>query len=75
MAINYDTYAETHRIEFIHKLVKVENQITKRIPRQRPRNPIEEKLLLQLDITRRDRLIRNGDWIELAPHKWRVKVF
>jgi hypothetical protein len=75
LVVNYDEYVKAHRIEYINKLVKVENTITKRIPRQRLRDPVEEKLLLQLDIARRNRLMQSGDWVELAPRKWRVKNF
>ena len=75
LVVNYDEYVKAHRIEYINKLVKVENTITKRIPRQRLRDPVEEKLLLQLDIARRNRLMQSGDWVELAPRKWRMKIF
>jgi len=73
--INYDEYVKNNRIAFVLQLAKIRNSFTERIPRQRPRDPIEEKLLLQSTLIRRSRLIQNGDWIELAPRKWRVKVF
>ncbi|MDI6784093.1 MAG: hypothetical protein QME64_08380, partial [bacterium] len=60
---NYDEYVKNNRITTVLRLARIRNSFTKRIPRQKPRDPIEEKLLLQSTHIRRNRLIQTQDWI------------
>ena len=55
-------------------LADLENSFPARLPRQRPRAPLKEELLLDLDLARRDRLLACGELIRLGPRHWRWRI-
>jgi hypothetical protein len=52
----------------------LEDSFPARLPRQRLRAPPKEKLLIKLDLARRDRLLAGGELIRLGPSHWRWRI-
>jgi len=72
--VDYDTYRRERWTRYAHRLVELENSFPARLPRQRPRAPLKEKLLLDLDLARRDHLLACGELIQLGPRHWRWRI-
>jgi len=72
--VDYDTYRQERWTRHVHRLVDLENSFPARLPRQRPRAALKEKLLLDLDLARRDRLLACGELIRLGPRHWRWRI-
>lgn len=72
--VDYDTYRRERWTGYARRLVDLESSFPARLPRQRPRAPLKEKLLLELDLARRDRLLAGGELIRLGPRRWRWRI-
>lgn len=72
--VDYDTYRRERWTRYAQRLVDLENSFPVRLPRQRPRAPLKEKLLLELDLARRDQLLACGELIRLGPRHWRWRI-
>ena len=71
---NYDEYRRQNQGRYLRCLADLDEKYRGRTARQRPRDPEEERLLLQLDLARRDRLIASGELQQLGPRRWRWKL-
>jgi len=69
--INYDTYSQERASELFQSRVALRRKQAKRIPRQRFRDPEEDKLLGRLIRARFRRLIDCGELEQIGPRKWR----
>ena len=69
--VNYDEYRRQNQGRYLRCLAALEERYQGRTARQRPRDPEEERLLLRLDIARRDRLLASGELEQLGPRHWR----
>jgi hypothetical protein len=69
--VNYDEYRRRNQGRYLRGLATVDEKYPGRTARQRPRGPGEERLLLQLDRARGDRLIASGELQQLGPRRWR----
>ncbi len=73
-AVNYDAYVRANRGRRLRILATIEERYQGRVARGRPRDPEEERLLLQLDISRRDRLLASGELVQIGPRAWRWRL-
>lgn len=69
--IDYDIYRNTKQAEFLRRRLKLENLRSGRLPRQRPRDPVEEDVLTRLIRARFKRLIARGELKKMGPRNWR----
>jgi hypothetical protein len=72
--VNYDADRRGRWTRYAHRLADLESSFHARLPRQRPRAPFKEKLLLDLDLARRDHLLARGELIRLGPRHWRWRI-
>lgn len=72
--VDYDTYRRERWTKYSRCLADLENSFPARLPRQRPRASLKEKLLLGLDLARRDHLLACGELIRLGPRHWRWQI-
>jgi hypothetical protein len=72
--VNYDADCRERWTRYAHRLADLESSFPARLPRQRPRAPLKEKLLLELDLARRDRLLACRELIRLGPRHWRWRI-
>lgn len=70
-AVSFEEYARASRGRYLRIFAAMGERYQGRVPRQRPRDPEEERLLLRLDMVRRDRLIASGELVQLGPRHWR----
>lgn len=56
------------------KLFEFRAQNRRRLPRRRPRNPIERELLFQLDKARWDKWIKEGKIEFVNNRHWKIKI-
>ena len=71
MPTQLSKYIKENRVLLKKKQLPVYNSFQMRCPRQRPRDPIEERLLIESTIRRLKRYIESGKLVEIAPHVWR----
>ena len=69
--INYDTYCQERASELFQSRVTLRRKQTKRLPRQRLRDPEEDRLLGQMIQARYRRLIDCGELEQIGSRKWR----
>lgn len=74
MAVNFDQYLKENKILFKKKQLPVYNSFRGRCPRQKPRDPIEERMLTESIIRRWKRYIKSGELTEISPHVWRWRI-
>ena len=74
MPVDFDQYLKENKILFKKKQLSVYNSFQGRCPRQRPRDPIEERMLIESTIKRWKRYIESGELTEIAPRVWRWRV-
>ena len=74
MSVNFDKYLKDNRVKFKKKQLSVYNSFQGRCPRQKPRDPIEERLLIESTIRRWKRFINSGELTEIAPRIWRWRI-
>jgi len=72
--VDYDTDRRERWTRYAHRLVDLENSFPTRLPRQRSRASLKEKLLLELDLARRDHLLACGELTRLGPRHWRWRI-
>lgn len=70
----FDKYVKANRLKFFKTLRELEEEYKVRLVRERPRNPIEERLLMQLDKNRMEKMLKRGELKILGPRTWRLKV-
>ena len=70
----FDKYVKTKRLKFFKSLRELEEESTVRLVRERPRNPIEERLIMQLDKNRMEKMLKSGELKILGPRTWRLKI-
>jgi hypothetical protein len=73
-AVNYDDYRKSNQSRYARILTAVAAQEQQRLPRDRPWDPEEERLLIQLDRARRDRWLASGELVQLGPRHWRLRL-
>ena len=71
--INYEEWKKSRHVVF-DRLVEVENRFHGRAAGRRPRDPQKEKILMEMDRARRDRLIASGKLEIVAPRRWKWRV-
>ncbi len=64
-------YRKSRTSEVLAGRVEIMNKITGRVPRQRPRDPEEQKMLGRLIRGRYERLLERGELVFLGPRRWR----
>lgn len=69
-----DGYLKNNRAKFFKNLVELENEYDRRLVRERPRDPTEERLINRLDKNRMDQMLKSGDLKILGPRTWRLKI-
>ncbi len=72
--VNYDEYRRQNQARYVRTLTALAAREPERTPRERPWDPEEERLLIQLDRARRDRMIASGELVQLGPRHWRWQV-
>jgi hypothetical protein len=72
--INYDEYRRGNQGRYVRILTALAARDQERLPRERPWDAEEERLLIQLDRARRDRLIASGELVQVGPRhlRWRL---
>ncbi len=71
--IKYEEWKESRQAVF-DKLVDVENSFEGRAAGRRPRDPEKEKILMEMDRARRERLIESGKLEMTEPRRWKWRV-
>ena len=72
--IKFDEYYQKKQIDYRSKLSKLRKCFKTRSVRERPRDELEEKLLLALDQKRRERIIESGELIKIGKRHWALKI-
>ncbi len=69
----YEDYYQKNKERLWRSRLAVLAQIPsgERLTRQKPRDPDEEKLLIKMDLLRRERMIASGELEQLGPQHWR----
>ena len=73
--VKFDEYYQNKRIEYVSKLAKLRKCFNTRSVRERPRDALEEKLLLILDKKRWERIIESGELVKIGKRHWSLKIF
>ena len=68
--IDYDTYRVEAASVLLRKRVAILNSLSGRLPRQRPRDPVEEILLGRLIRANYRRLLESGELVRVGPRRW-----
>jgi hypothetical protein len=63
-----------NKVRYRIKLLSLENEFTGRVPRGRPRDPVEEKLLLRLDLARWQEKVKKEEIVKITSHCWQIKI-
>lgn len=71
---DFDKYIKDNRSRFFDNMARLEIETTSRLVRERPRDPLKERLLCRLDNDRRRKMINSGELQRLGPRKWRLKI-
>ncbi|MGB9612818.1 MAG: hypothetical protein ACPL4K_01395 [Candidatus Margulisiibacteriota bacterium] len=71
---DFDKYVKTNRLKFFRNLKEFEEESKVRLVRERPRDPVEERLLIQLDKNRMEQMLKSGELKILGPRTWRLKI-
>jgi hypothetical protein len=74
MAVDFDTYYKKNRCIYAKRLLPLFNTFQGRCPRMKPRDPIEEKLLIESCIKRWNRMLASGEIEEIAPRVFRWHI-
>ena len=69
--IDYDMYRREAASALLRKRVAILNSFSRRLPRQRPRDPAEEVLLGRLIRANYRRLLESGELVRVGPRRWR----
>lgn len=72
--VNFDKYYRNKRYEYAAKLCRLQNSFKGRSVRERPRDVLEEKLLLALDKKRWQKMISSGDLVKINSRHWKLKI-
>jgi hypothetical protein len=73
--VKFDKYYRNKRLEYVAKLCRLRNSFDKRSVRERPRDELEEKLLLTLDKKRWQKMMASGELVKLGNRHWALKIF
>ena len=73
--VKFETYYRNKRLEYVAKLCRIRNSFDTRSVRERPRDELEEKLLLSLDKKRWQKMMASGDLVKLGNRHWALKIF
>lgn len=71
--INYEDW-KAQRRSLLAKQIAIEETFIGRASGGRPRDPEKERLLMEMDRRRWDRLIASGKLEKIGPRKWRWRV-
>ena len=71
--VNYEEWKKSRRVVF-DRLLEVENRFQGRAAGRRPRDPEKERILVEMDRARRDRLIESGKLEIVEPRRWKWRV-
>lgn len=71
---DFDKYVKAKRLKFFKSLRELEGELKVRLARERPRDPVEERLLMQLDKNRMEQMLKSGELKILGPRTWRLKI-
>jgi hypothetical protein len=72
--VDYDEYRRLNQGRCVRILTALAARQSERLPRERPWDAEEERLLIQLDRARRDRWIASGELVQLGPRHWRWEL-
>lgn len=72
-SIDYEDWKKQRRGKFLIS-VGVENSLGGRRPGMRPRDPEKERILIRLEMARRQRLIDSGKLRILGPRLWQWRI-
>ena len=72
--VKFDEYYQNNRFEYLTRLCRLRNGFKMRAVRERPRDELEEKLLLALDRKRWKRMIESGELVKIGKRHWVLKV-
>jgi len=73
--VRFDEYYRQNRIKYAARLCSLRNSFNTRSVRERPRDELEEKLLLALDKKRRQRMMASGELVRIGERHWVLKIF
>jgi len=73
--VKFDEYYRNKRFEYAGKLCRLRKGLYTRSVRERPRDPLEERLLLTLDRKRWQRMTASGELAKIADRHWVLKIF
>lgn len=73
--VKFDEYYQNKRIEYITGLCRLRNRFNTRSVRERPRDDLEEKLLLAFDKKRWQRMMESGELVKIGKRHWTLKIF
>jgi len=73
--VKFDEYYRNKRFEYMTGLCRLRNGSHTRSVRERPRDELEEKLLLALDKKRWQRLTASGELAKIGDRHWVLKIF
>ena len=71
--INYEEWKKSRQVMF-DRLVEVENRFHGRAAGRRPRDPEKQRILIEMDRARRERLIESGKLEMTEPRRWKWRV-
>ena len=73
--VKFDVFYRNKRFEYVTRLCRLRNRFHTRSVRERPRDELEEKLLLALDKKRWQRMIASGELTKKDDRHWVLKIF
>ena len=73
--VKFETYYRNKRLDYVAKLCRIRNSFDTRSVRERPRDDLEERLLLSLDKKRRQKMMASGELVKLGNRHWALKIF
>ena len=73
--VRFDEYYRNNRIKYTAMLCSFRNAFKTRSVRERPRDELEERLILALDKKRRQRMMASGELVRIGERHWALKIF
>ena len=73
--VKFDEYYLNKRSEYLTRLCRLRNSFKTRSVRERPRDDLEEKLLLALDKKQWQRMMESGELVKRGKRHWLLKIF
>ena len=71
--VSYEEWKKERKSKFAIAIA-VDNSLPERLPGRRPRDPEKETLLIEVEMSRRQRWIETGKLEIIGPRHWKYRV-